>query len=80
MYSAAKKGERISLNQMQEMASLYVSNRESVPVNKKPVNLPEEAMLIKYTRPDEVNPWENYCTNVEALAEKYMELLKKKEK
>lgn len=80
MYSAAKKGEKISLNQMQEMASLYVSNSESVPVNKKPVNLPEEAMLIKYTRPDEVNPWENYCTNVEALAEKYMELLKKKEK
>ena len=65
---------------MQEMASFYVSNRESVPVNKKPVNLPEEAMLIKYTRADEVNPWENYCTNVEALAEKYMELLKKKEK
>ena len=65
------------MNQMQEMASLYVSNSESVPVNKKPVNLPEEAMLIKYTRQDEVNPWENYCTNVESLAEKYMELLKK---
>lgn len=80
MYSSAKKGEKISLHQMQEMASLYVPNRESVPVNKKPVILPEEAMLIKYTRPDEVNPWENYCTNVEALAEKYMELLKKKEK
>ncbi len=80
MYSSAKKGKKISLNQMQEMASLYVSNRESVPVNKKPVNLSEEAMLIKYTRPDEVNPWENYCTNVEALAEKYMELLKKKGK
>lgn len=78
MYAAAKKGEKISLRQMQEMASLYVPNCESVPVNRRPVNLPEEAMLIKYTRTDEVNPWENYCLNVEVLAQKYVELLKGK--
>lgn len=80
MYTIAKKGEKISLNEMQNMASLYItfSKEEDVHIDKKPVNLPEEAMIIKYTKKDEVRPWENYCTNVEFLAQKYVELLKEK--
>ena len=79
MYFAAKKGNKLSLHDMQQMTLFYAnfSEPDNISINWEPVNLPEEAMLIKYTQPNEINPWKNYCTNVEVLAQKYAELLKK---
>lgn len=81
IYSIVKRGEKLSLQDMQQMASSYIdySGSEDIPIERDPVNLPEEAMIMKYTRSNEVNPWENYCTNVEMLAQKYAELLAKSE-
>lgn len=76
MYAVAKKGEKLSLEDLQMMALIYTSSPElnSVCIKKDPIHLPGEAMIMKYTKLDEVNPWENYCTNVEMLAQKYAEL------
>lgn len=79
MYLIAKKGNKLSLRDMQLMAATYASSPKLkyIGFKKEPVNISEEAMIIEYTGTDEVNSWENYCTNVEILAQKYAELLEK---
>lgn len=81
LYSIAKKGNPLTLQDMQRMTLHYAmfKNPDTIQINYDPVNLPEECLIIKYTHKNEINIWENYCNNVENLASKYAELLKRKE-
>ena len=45
-------------------------------IEKHPIELPETSYICKYTTANEINVWQNYCSNVEMICEKYVELLK----
>ena len=79
IYEMVKSGRELTTEMLWDVCINYVryDNEDEICVEHLPLELPNEAYVIKYTQPDEVNPFLNYLNNTEQLAIRYAELCAK---
>lgn len=80
IYEQVKRNFDISVEQMWQIAMLYIKNvdSEKLSVLNMPLGIDEKAFVIKYTTLNEINPLMNYFANTESLAVAYKKLLTEK--
>ena len=77
IYDIVKEERKIPLEILKLLSVFYVEGaKEDMEIEKHPIELPEASYISKYTTANEINVWKNYCSNVEMICEKYVELLK----
>ena len=77
MYNKIKNGEQLGLDEQWQFCASYITDMVNGEIELviDPIQIREEALIIKYTENNEVNPLKNYMENVEQIAAKYMKLL-----
>lgn len=80
IYDMCKSSFSVDIDSMWEICVMYLKEEvdvEELKIECKPLIIDKDALIIRYTNVNEVNPILNYIENVENLAQSYAGLMEK---